>query len=47
MSIEGQPVDKISSELGVSESSIYVYKKRVQDRLQEEIAYLNSGIRIN
>ena len=42
MSIEGHPVEKISADLGVSESSIYVYKKRVQDRLQEEIAYLNS-----
>ena len=42
MSIEGLPVERISNELGVSESSIYVYKKRVQDRLQEEIAYLNS-----
>jgi len=42
MSIEGHGVEKISAEIGVSESSVYVYKKRVQDRLQEEIAYLNS-----
>ena len=43
-SIEGVPIAEIAKEVGITDSSVYVYKKRVQDRLQEEIGYLNNEI---
>ncbi len=42
--IEGVNIADIANEFGITESSVYVYKKRVQDRLQEEIGYLNKQI---
>ena len=34
----------VAQQLQISESSVYVYKKRVQDRLHQEIARLNSEL---
>ena len=41
---EGKEVGEVSQSLKISESSVYVYKKRVQDRLHQEIARLNSEL---
>lgn len=41
MSVENVPPAEIASETGIAESSVYVYKKRVQDKLREEIVRLN------
>ena len=42
--VEGHEVIDIAKELVISESSVYVYKKRVQDRLRREIAVFNSEL---
>lgn len=38
---KGAEVETVSRELGIAPSSVYVYKKRVTDRLKEEVARLN------
>jgi len=38
---QGMGVDEISQKLGITTSSVYVYKKRVTDRLKLEVAQLN------
>ncbi|MGH8046329.1 MAG: RNA polymerase sigma factor [Chthoniobacterales bacterium] len=38
---KGAGVDEISQSLGIASSSVYVYKKRVTDRLKQEVARLN------
>lgn len=38
---KGSTVENVATELGLAPSSVYVYKKRVQDRLKEEIRRLN------
>ncbi len=40
----GVPVAEIAQELGIAESSVYVYKKRAQDKLRNEIMRLNSEL---
>jgi RNA polymerase sigma factor (sigma-70 family) len=37
----GEKPEEIAKDLGISQSSVYVYKKRVQDRLREEVMELN------
>jgi RNA polymerase sigma factor (sigma-70 family) len=41
---KGAGVDEISSKLGIATSSVYVYKKRVSDRLKQEVARLNEQL---
>ena len=41
MSARGIPTKQIESKLGIAESSVYVYKSRVQKQLREEIIRLN------
>ena len=38
---KGMRADKVSGKLGIATSSVYVYKKRVTDRLKQEIVRLN------
>jgi DNA-binding NarL/FixJ family response regulator len=38
---KGAGVDDVSQKLGIATSSVYVYKKRVTDRLKQEVARLN------
>ena len=38
---KGASVDEVSEALGITTSSVYVYKKRVTDRLKKEVARLN------
>ena len=38
---KGAGVEEISQKLGIATSSVYVYKKRVTDRLKQEVARLN------
>ena len=38
------PVGDIAAKFGISESSVYVYKKRVQDRLFAEINRLENDL---
>ena len=38
---KGAAPEAVAAELGLAPSSIYVYKKRIQDRLREEIKRLN------
>jgi RNA polymerase sigma-70 factor (ECF subfamily) len=38
---KGEPAEQIAAAMDLSPSSIYVYRKRVQDRLREEIRRLN------
>ena len=38
---KGAAPETVASELGLAPSSVYVYKKRIQDRLREEIRRLN------
>jgi len=38
---QGKGVDEVSQKLGITTSSVYVYKKRVTDRLKLEVAKLN------
>ena len=38
---KGVPVAKVATDLGLTPSSVYVYKKRVQERLRDEIRRLN------
>lgn len=40
----GKSADEIAQKLGISESSVYVYKKRVQDKLSAEIARLKKEL---
>ena len=44
MFTEGYDVKTISTKLNISESSVYVYKKRVQDKLQKEYNRLNAEL---
>lgn len=44
MMTEGKTPKEISEKLGISESSTYVYKKRVQDKLRAEIMRLNKQL---
>lgn len=44
MFTSGVPAAEISKELGIAESSVYVYKKRAQDKLREEIMRLNGQL---
>ncbi|MFT5126964.1 MAG: RNA polymerase sigma factor (sigma-70 family) [Rhodothermales bacterium] len=39
--VEGRPMAEICPELGIAESSVYVYKSRVQKELRAEIIRLN------
>ena len=41
---KGEDVEKIASETGISESSVYVYKKRVLNSLQKEILKLERDL---
>jgi RNA polymerase sigma factor (sigma-70 family) len=41
---EGVEAKEIARRLGIAESSVYVYKKRVQDRLTQEIAVLQKEL---
>jgi RNA polymerase sigma factor (sigma-70 family) len=41
MTSKGMGVDEVSQALGIATSSVYVYKKRVTDRLKQEVARLN------
>jgi RNA polymerase sigma factor (sigma-70 family) len=41
---KGAGVDEISRKLGITTSSVYVYKKRVSDRLKFEVAQLNEEL---
>jgi len=38
---KGAGVEEVSRQLGIATSSVYVYKKRVADRLKQEVARLN------
>jgi RNA polymerase sigma factor (sigma-70 family) len=38
---KGADVDEVSKQLGIAPSSVYVYKKRVVDRLKQEVVRLN------
>ena len=40
----GQKGEQVAEELGLSQNSVYVYKKRVQAALQKEIAYLDDEL---
>ena len=40
MTSKGTAVDEVAQKLGITASSVYVYKKRVSDRLKEEAAQL-------
>ena len=40
MLLKGKKVSEIATTLGIAESSVYVYRKRVQDRLRTEIKTL-------
>lgn len=40
MTQKGKKVSEIAKKLGITESSVYVYKKRVQDKLRAEIKQL-------
>ncbi len=44
MFAEGVDASEISEQLGLSESSVYVYKKRVQDKLSAEISRLKKKL---
>jgi len=41
---KGQSAEVVAHTLGLTVSSVYVYKKRVQDRLREEIVQLNNEL---
>ena len=41
---KGQPAEAVARALELTVSSVYVYKKRVQDRLREEIVRLNNDL---
>jgi len=41
---KGQPAELVAQALDLSVSSVYVYKKRVQDRLRQEIVLLNNEL---
>jgi len=41
---KGTGVDEVSKKLGITTSSVYVYKKRVADRLKKEIIRLNNEL---
>ncbi len=41
---KGQSADAVAQALGLTVSSVYVYKKRVQDRLRDEIVELNNDL---
>jgi RNA polymerase sigma factor (sigma-70 family) len=41
---KGRPVAAVAQDLGIAESSVYVYKKRVEDRLRSEIMQLNAAL---
>jgi RNA polymerase sigma factor (sigma-70 family) len=41
---QGVSVDEVSQKLGITPSSVYVYKKRVTDRLKLEVAQLNDAL---
>lgn len=41
----GEKGDAVAQELGLSQNSVYVYKKRVMAALQKEIAYLDDELR--
>jgi len=41
---EGVEAREIAKRLGIAESSVYVYKKRVQDRLTQEVARLQKEL---
>lgn len=40
----GEKGEDVAQELGLSQNSVYVYKKRVQAALQKEIAYLDDEL---
>jgi len=44
LSAEGVETREIAKRLGIAESSVYVYKKRVRDRLTKEIARLQKEL---
>ncbi len=44
MFTSGVPVGEIAAELGIAESSVYVYKKRAQDKLRDEVMRLNGQL---
>ena len=44
MFVRGQSIKEIVAKLGVAESTTYVYKKRVQDKLRNEIIRLNNEL---
>ncbi len=44
MMSKGIPVSEIAAKLGIAESSVYVYKKRVKEKLVEEIARLQKEL---
>ena len=44
MMADGKPVSEIAEKLGITESSVYVYKKRVQDKLCREINHLEDEL---
>ena len=41
---KGKPAETVAQALALTVSSVYVYKKRVQDRLREEIVELNNEL---
>ena len=41
----GEKGEDVAAELGLSQNSVYVYKKRVMSALQKEIAYLDDELR--
>ena len=41
MVMQSIPIEKIAAELGIAESTVYVYKSRVQKELRSEIIRLN------
>src|ERR1700677_1431056 len=41
---KGAGVEEVSQNLGITTSSVYVYKKRVTDRLKQEIIRLNNDL---
>ena len=43
-SVEGQSVEKISQELGLTKESVYVLKHRVKKRLVREVYELRRGL---
>lgn len=44
MFTEGKVAKEIAEELGIAESSVYVYKKRIQDKLRPEIKRLRNEL---